>query len=92
MGLELEIGDEPELEGLWEAHLPAWSAWCEIEGQWRTVSVSTMERSRVIWIGLDYAAADAGLTMAGFEMTPDLWAEVRAIEAGAREELNRHGR
>ena len=43
----------------------------------------------MIWLGLDYAAARAGLDLAGIEMTPDLWSEVRAIEAGAIEELNR---
>lgn len=42
----------------------------------------------VIHEGLDYSAAEAGLRMAGIEVTPDLWQAVRQIEAGAKEVLN----
>jgi hypothetical protein len=69
--------------------LPAWEAWCAISGQWRTQAISGLGGAAMIWLGLDYSAARAGLDLAGIEMTPDLWSEVRAIEAGAIEELNR---
>ncbi len=46
----------------------------------------------ILWLGIDHAAARAGLEMAGIGVTPQLWAEVRQIEAGAREGLNGHGR
>lgn len=39
-------------------------------------------------IGLDYAAAQAGLGLAGIAVTPALWAEVREIERGARAAMN----
>ena len=39
-------------------------------------------------IGLDYAAAEIGLRMAGIEMTPDLWSDVGQIELGARSAMN----
>lgn len=47
---------------------------------------------RIVWVGLDYAAARAGLDLAGLTITPEIWAQVRLIEAGAREELNADGR
>ena len=46
---------------------------------------------KVVWIGLDYAAARAALDLAGMTVTPEIWADVRAIEGGAIEELNRRG-
>lgn len=39
--------------------------------------------------GLDYAGAEAGLRLSGFEMTPDLWTQIRTIESGARAALNK---
>lgn len=93
MGLTLMLTEEAEGTALWDLHLPAWCAWQQVCGQWRTLTptVSAMgtSQTRVIWLGLDYTAARAGLEMAGVEITPDLWAEVRAIETGAIEELNR---
>ena len=35
--------------------------------------------------GLDYAGARAGLEVAGFTVTPALWADIMMIEAGALE-------
>ena len=55
-------------------------------------ALSSLEATRLLWIGLDYTAARAGLDLAGIEMTPGLWAEVRDIESGAIEELNARGR
>lgn len=60
-----------------------------MSGQWRVVSVPGFERGQLIWQGLDYGAARAGFDLAGIEMTPELWDEVRTIEAGAAEEMNR---
>lgn len=44
---------------------------------------------RLLWLGLDYAAARAGLRLAGITMTTALWADVQIIEAGAVDALNR---
>lgn len=89
MGLKLELDPVEEAEALWEEHLPAWEAWCAVSGQWRCVPLSGMAGARVVWVGLDYAAAKAGLDLAGIAVTPELWADVRAIEEGANEGLNR---
>ena len=42
-----------------------------------------------MFLGLDYGAVPAALQLAGISITPATWAEVRCIEAGAIEELNR---
>jgi hypothetical protein len=72
--------------------VPAWTAWCAVSGQWRTAGLGTMEQARVVWIGLDYAAARVGLELAGIEVTPEVWADLRAIEEGAIEGMNRRER
>jgi hypothetical protein len=45
----------------------------------------------VIWLGIDYAAARAALDLAGLSVTPEIWNDVRTIEEGATEEMNRRG-
>ena len=90
-GLTIEGDNTAHGEGLWEDHLPAWAAWCAVSGQWRTVPLSGNWGGKVIWVGLDYAAAHAALDLAGLTVTPEIWADVRAIEGGAIEELNRRG-
>lgn len=72
--------------GIWDTHLPALTAFLAVSGQWRT-SAQGMGGTR--WIGLDYAAAKAGLDFAGIAMTPDIWADLRLIESGAIKELNK---
>lgn len=42
----------------------------------------------VVWLGLDYTAAAAGLSLAGLTPDPETWAQLRQIEAGALEILN----
>ncbi len=77
---------------LWEMHIPAWRAWCAVSGQMRTEALNTMESARIVWLGLDYSAAKAGLGLAGIGVSPEEWDEVRTIEGAAVEELNRRGR
>lgn len=88
-GLKVEKADPQEFDGLWPDHAPAWRAFAAVSGQWRTQALSSLGGAALIWLGLDYAAARAGLDLAGIEITPELWAEVRIIEAAAAEELNR---
>lgn len=88
MGLTLEL-DDPRGAEIWAEHLPAWRAWCTISGQWRTAPLGTMERAKLIFVGLDYTAARHGLDLAGIGVSPDQWDDIRSIEAGAIEELNR---
>lgn len=88
MGLVLELAEEDD-DALWPDHLPAWRAWCAVSGQWRTEAVSGWGVARLIWLGLDYGAAKAALDLAGLTVTPAVWDDVRQIEGGAIEELNR---
>ena len=65
----------------------AWSAVCT---QWRTDAVpGGMGPGRLVYLGLDYAGARAGLAMAAVELTPELWAGLQVMEGAAIEELNR---
>lgn len=82
----LEVPEAEDDEGLWEEHAPALSAFLVVSGQWRTRPTG-MGGSR--WIGLDYGAARAGFDLAGLTVSPAVWADVREIEAGALDELNR---
>lgn len=90
-GIKVQV-PEPQAVEIWEEHIPAWRAWCAVSGQLRGLALSTMEAAKIIWQGLDYTAAKAGLDLAGIEVSPSVWDEVRTIEAAAVEELNRRGR
>lgn len=92
MGLALPPDPEPPAAEIWEEHIPAWRAWCAVSGQMRTETLSTMESARIVWLGLDYGSASKGLDLAGIEISPETWDDVRTIEAAAVEELNRRGR
>jgi hypothetical protein len=65
--------------------VPAIEAFLEIAGQWR---VLPRYGAPPHYLGLDYAAAEAGLRLAGVAVTPALWDEIRLIECGAMAELN----
>ena len=74
-----------EDEGVWPQHVPAVRAFLTVAGQWRTVPHGL---DGVRYLGLDYGAAKAGFDLSGLEVGPDLWAEVRVIEAAAAAALN----
>lgn len=71
---------EPEEDGLWPENLPAVEAFLTVSNQFRAAPGGM---DGPIWLGLDYAAAEAGLRLAGVEMDPVLWQQVQLIEAGA---------
>jgi hypothetical protein len=81
------LQDEDEEAGLWEVNLPALEAFSVIGTQWRVLSLG---EGRLLYLGLDYAAAAAGLALAGLTLPPDLWSDVQVIEAGALGALNRN--
>lgn len=68
--------------GIWADNVAALQAFLHVAGQWRIVAPGDGSVRRA---GLDYAGVQAGLVLAGVAMTPELWAEVRLIEAGAVE-------
>lgn len=76
-----------EVEGfaLWPQHRAAAEAFLAVANQWRVLAA---QNGRQVWLGLDYAAARAGLDLAGIMVAPEVWAQVRLIEAGALEALN----
>lgn len=75
-------------DGLWPDHVEAMRAFLSVASQWREVVFPNGVRR---WTGLDYAGVQAGLALAGLSVPPETWEEVRQIEAGAIEELNRVG-
>jgi Phage related hypothetical protein (DUF1799) len=83
----------PDSDGIWPEHLPIVEAFLAISTQWRTVSVSGgMGPGRVLVAGLDYAAAQAGLQLAGITLDADQWTGVRIMEDAARTALNEANR
>lgn len=76
-------------DGVWFENAPAVRAFLSIDTQWRFAAVGI---GGMVAIGLDYQGARAGLELAGIEVTPELWADLRVIEAAAGEAMNRkHG-
>lgn len=71
--------------GVWPCNVAAVDAFLAVSRQWRSAA-GGMERVR--YLGLDYAGAKAGFELAGIDVSPDLWARVRVIEAGAVAALN----
>lgn len=71
---------DPPGQGVWPQNVAAVRAFLAVCNQWRTVSAG-LAGARVI--GLDYAAARAGLEMSGIAVVPGLWAEVQVIEGAA---------
>lgn len=85
-GLTLPPPEEEPAVEVWTEVEAAVRAFLAVSGQWRAAAGGM---GGVIWVGLDYTAARAGLDLAGITVTPEDWARVRLIEAGARAELNR---
>ncbi|ETR79294.1 hypothetical protein X566_01540 [Afipia sp. P52-10] len=74
---------------VWQCNWPVLEAFLAVSSQWRVVSVGGgMSPALPVYIGLDYAAALAGLGAAGIDITPDLWSGVRTMEAAACAALN----
>lgn len=71
--------------GVWAENWDIVAAFTTILTQWRVVA---LPNGRLRWLGLDYAGAGAGLTLAGAAMTPDLWAGIRTMEAAGRAAAN----
>ncbi|MFN3971243.1 MAG: DUF1799 domain-containing protein [Gemmobacter sp.] len=63
---------------VWRGHTAAVRAFLAVSTQWRVGGAGVV-------IGLDYAAARAGLEAEGTTVTPEVWRDLRAIEAGAVE-------
>jgi len=54
-----------------------------MQTQWRTVTLSTMERAEIRRTGLDYAVAEATARLKGLEPSADAFARLQLLEAEA---------
>ncbi|WP_064742217.1 DUF1799 domain-containing protein [Inquilinus limosus] len=76
--------------GVFPENWPAVCAWSAVCTQWRTGAVpGGLGPGRILYLGLDYAGARAGLALASIDNTPELWAGLQIMEGAAIEELNR---
>ena len=71
-----------EVEYLWPCNVPAWRAWCDVQTQWRHVSVGGMGGATVVATGLDYAGVRAHLDELGLcgEERAAVYSGIRAAE------------
>lgn len=89
-----------EYAGLWPEHVPIVNAFMLVSSQWRVASVGSgmmspaggVSSSRLVFIGLDYAAVRIALDAEEIEITRDLWGGIRAMEIAAIEVLNESGK
>lgn len=79
---------EVEFE-VWPQNWEVLGAFLFVCTQWRTVPIGGgLEPMRVYWQGLDYGAVSAALVGFGIAATPQLWSDLRVMEAAARNSLN----
>ncbi|MGH1416900.1 MAG: DUF1799 domain-containing protein [Pelagimonas sp.] len=75
----------PLEQGLWPEHEQAAEGFLRIRSQWRVLPAFG---AAPVWLGLDYTAAETGLRLAGFDLTPEFWGQIQLIEQGAKAALN----
>ena len=75
-------------DGVWPDNVAIVEAFLAAGTQWRTGLRPTRSGPRLVWIGLDYAAARAGIEALGLSITPELWVGLMVMESAAREALN----
>lgn len=90
MGLPPEIAEQladakPKGFEVWPENMGIVDAWLIICSQWRA---SAMPNGQLLYHGLDYASAQAGLAMAGVTLAPGDWSGVRLMERVASAALN----
>lgn len=75
--------------GLWPHNAETVAAFLACQTQWRVVALSgAFAPARLLFVGLDYTAARAGIEAAGLALTPEIFAGLQVMEAAAREALN----
>ncbi|NCP19071.1 MAG: DUF1799 domain-containing protein [Erythrobacter sp.] len=80
-----ELRQEDGTLGIWPENWDIVMAFCAISSQWRTEALG---RGRVLYVGLDYAGVQVGLSMAGLSLGPAQWQGVQVMEAAAIAALN----
>lgn len=84
----LEAGLNEGETGVWAQNVPAVAAFLAVQTQWRILAGPT----GMAWLGLDYGGVASGLAGQGIAVTPELWADLRMIEAGVVARMNEGGR
>lgn len=77
--------------GVWPANAPIVDAFLAVCTQWRTGLGIRDGVFRLVFVGLDYAAAAAVFAATGRVLSADDWAGLQTIEIGARDALNGAG-
>lgn len=98
--LNAGVARSEDYAGLWPEHVPIVNAFLLVCSQWRVASIGSgmmspaggFSTSRLIFIGLDYAAVRIALDADGIEITRDLWSGLRLMEFAAIEVLNESGK
>lgn len=70
---------------VWPENMEALECFLTVSTQWRAIP---RPDGSVYWQGLDYAGVSAGIAGAGLTAPPSIWADLRIMEAAARDELN----
>ena len=79
----------PDQVDIWPENAAIVAAFFAIASQWRVITIWTNEGGqKQVFIGLNYASSEAGLRLAGLNVTPEEWAGVRIMEDEARRVLN----
>jgi len=87
LGLDLTAEDLARTtpDAVWRCNVPAVLAFLSAATQWNCVGFG---EGGMQVIGLNYDCARTAMDLAGIEVTPAIWADVRAIERGAIGEMN----
>lgn len=74
---------------MWPENWPILRAFLAAQTQWRVMPVSAGEASRLVYLGLDMAGADAAIRLAGIKRIPELLWGLQVMEAEAVGLLNK---
>ena len=72
--------------GIWKMNMDALTAFLSIDSQFRMTGTG---QGGLVVCGLDYQGVQAGFALSGRMVTPELWDDIRMIEAGAVAALNK---
>lgn len=87
--LHAELIGAGHQDGVWPENAAAVAAFLVGATQWRVLAAGGgLAPARLIWLGLDYAGARAGIEASGIAITPALWRDLTTMEAAAIAALN----
>jgi hypothetical protein len=68
---------------VWDMNWPAVEAFLALQTQWRTVAMSTLERARVVRLGLDYAAIPPVMDLLKVKKRKRVFEQLMVLESAA---------